>query len=401
MSRVPSHSSDELTADVERYRALLIPALVFCYQLVWVLVTVSLPFYIQEIGTDDPRATLRWTGWIIGVAPFAGVVTGPLWIRWGDKSPRKFYVLGQLIQGCCFFLTALARNLPEVFGSRLLLGTMGSPQSFALMIIGRSGKRDVRWEVSAVQSATTMGTVLAPLGMAVVGARVGYRTSFIFAGAMIVTCAAVIRLGVPEPSVIRRAEGGGSSGSWMELGTICLLVLFGYSQVFFLPSILPGVLPLLGVPPGEAVTMGGWLLFLSGLSLVVGSVTALPLSSRIGDQRAIVVCLAASSVCLGLLSTTHNAIGFAVIRSLEMLTIAPVMVLGTARVAQWTSGQAVGLVNSSRLGAAFVGPVVATNLLAWFTVEVTFGALALVGIACIPLVLRSTARDRWASGGGS
>lgn len=34
---------------------------------------VSLPFHIQRISTTDPAATLRWTGWILGITSLVTV----------------------------------------------------------------------------------------------------------------------------------------------------------------------------------------------------------------------------------------------------------------------------------------------------------------------------------------
>ena len=48
-------------------------------------------------------------------------------------------------------------------------------------------------------------------------------------------------------------------------------------------------------------------------------------------------------------------------------------------------GVAIGIVNSARIGAAFIGPVLATTLLAWSAPVALYAALALVGLACVPL----------------
>ncbi|MGH7400426.1 MAG: hypothetical protein ACRELW_23130, partial [Candidatus Rokuibacteriota bacterium] len=47
----------------------------------WSFVYVSLPFHIQRMSTLDATATLRWTGWILGISPLAAVATAPLWGR--------------------------------------------------------------------------------------------------------------------------------------------------------------------------------------------------------------------------------------------------------------------------------------------------------------------------------
>jgi hypothetical protein len=57
-----------------------------------------------------------------------------------------------------------------------------------------------------------------------------------------------------------------------------------------------------------------------------------------------------------------------------------------ARIALHAGGQAIGFINSARIGAGFVGPVLATSLLAWMPGPLLYVVLALLGIACLPLV---------------
>src|SRR5262245_32161525 len=105
----------------------------------WSFVYVSLPFHIQQISTWDAAATLRWTGWILGVSPLATVATAPLWGRLaGRGNPRGYYVLVQFLQGAGFFLMAASRTLPELFVSRLVLGVTGAASTFAFISAGRA-----------------------------------------------------------------------------------------------------------------------------------------------------------------------------------------------------------------------------------------------------------------------
>ena len=73
------------------------------------------------------------------------------------------------------------------------------------------------------------------------------------------------------------------------------------------------------------------------------------------------------------------------LRFLQVLCIAPVFPLIVARIALRASGAAIGFINSARIGAAFVGPVLATTMLGWSSPAALYVMLALVGIACAPL----------------
>ena len=54
-------------------------------------------------------------------------------------------------------------------------------------------------------------------------------------------------------------------------------------------------------------------------------------------------------------------------------------------------GEAIGFINSARIAAAFLGPVIATSLLAWTPAPVLYACLGAVGAACVPVGWRMRA----------
>lgn len=176
---------------------------------------------------------------------------------------------------------------------------------------------------------------------------------------------------------------------------MCLLVLTGSVQVFFLTAVLPQILPPLGVAPGATLEIGGLVIFASGVAAALGSLAAPRLADLFGERRTTASFLASSSGLLGLLAVTRDVWSFGLVRFFQVLCVAPVFPLAVARIAQRAGGEAIGLVNSARIGAAFIGPVAATTLLTWTTPAVVYALLALWGLASIPLV-----SPRWAPGGG-
>src|SRR2546430_16518428 len=66
----------------------------------WSFVFVSLPFHIQRISPLDPAATLRWTGWILGITSLVTVATAPVWGRYAARGdPKACYVAVEALQG--------------------------------------------------------------------------------------------------------------------------------------------------------------------------------------------------------------------------------------------------------------------------------------------------------------
>jgi len=364
----------------------------------WSFIYVSLPFHIQKMSTLDEAATLRWTGWILGISPLITVVTAPLSGRLGERiDPKRGFIAVQVLQGLGFLGMALARTLPEMLLARMLLGLMGAVSTFAYIMVGRSGG-DVRRQVSYIQSGTTLGQVLGPAAGALVAAQIGFRRSFVIGAFMLWGCSALVSWGVPSGRPRDAAEGAARTTSLRELVTVALVVLAGSTQVFFLTSILPQILPPLGVPVESTLEVGGVLIFVTGVAAALGAMAAPRLADLMGDRQAVLWFLLGSSCCLALMGAMGHVWSFGVIRFLQVLCIAPVFPLAVAAIAARASGEAIGFINSSRIGAAFIGPVLATTLLAWMRPSLVYLVLAALGLAVVPLVARMERRSRRRAG---
>lgn len=355
----------------------------------WSFVYVSLPFHIQAISTLDAAATLRWTGWIVGIASLVTVVTAPIGGRIiGGRDPLLFYSVVQFFQGVCFMSMALARTLPELFVSRLILGVAGASSTFAFMVSGQEGDpAAVRRHVVAVQSAMTVGQVMGPLAGAIVAAWLGFRTSFVVGGLIIFACGALVLLLTPRRRASATAASPARRARPRDVVAVGMIVLGGSTQVFFLTAVLPQVLPPLGVSGADTLTMGGILIFVSGAGAAFGSMLAARLSEIFPEKWLLVGLLVGSSCLLAALAPLTSLPLYGVVRFLQVLLVAPVFPIVVARIAPYAGGQAIGLLNSSRIGAAFIGPVVATTLLAWAPLWTVYLVLAAIGLACAPFAL--------------
>jgi MFS family permease len=210
-------------------------------------------------------------------------------------------------------------------------------------------------------------------------------------------CAALVGFGVPSGRGRAMVDARRGTASVRELATVCGLVLGCLTQVFFLTAILPQVLPRLGVPEGSMLEVGGLVLLADGLGMALGTMAAPRLAEAFGDRRAVPWLLACASLCLAALALATSVWTFVALRFAQVLCIAPVFPLAVAGIAHRASGEAIGFLNSARIGAQFIGPVFATTLLAYAppsSVEIT---LALIGLALVPLMARARSgapRDR-------
>jgi len=365
----------------------MLPLAMFLGTFAWSFVYVSLPFHIQRISTWDATATLRWTGWILGISPLATVATAPLWGRLaGRGNPRAYYVLVQFLQGVGFFAMAASRTLPELFVSRLVLGVMGAASTFAFISAGRADDPgEVRRQVAAMQSAMTVGQVIGPLCGAIAAARLGFAQSFVLGGFVLFGCGALAHWGVPDAAAGTARPASPRARAWRETAIVSLLVLGGSTQIFFLTSVLPQVMADLGIAAERTLEVGGIIVFASGAAAAVGSLLAPRLAELLPERRLVAVLLVGSSLAVGGLALAPGPWTYGVLRFLQVLCIAPVFPIVVARIAQTHGGEAVGVINAARIGASFVGPVVATSLLATGSPGLLYTLLALAGLACLPL----------------
>src|SRR6185295_15895203 len=130
--------------------------------------------------------------------------------------------------------------------------------------------------------------------------RVGFQESFLLGGMLLWGCCIIVGLGTPAVRAKAASDARPGRTSLLEVSTVCLLVLAGSTQVFFLTAILPQVLPPLGIPLADTLEMGGIIIFVTGLAAAVGSLLAPRLGEIMGDLRAIVWFLGASSLLLAL-----------------------------------------------------------------------------------------------------
>jgi DHA1 family multidrug resistance protein-like MFS transporter len=376
--------------------ARLIPVATFFASFAWSFVFVSLPFHIQGVSTLDEAATLRWTGWIVGITSLVTVLTAPLWGRLAERGdPKRYYVLTESLQGIGFAGVAAARTLLELFFARFVLGFMGASSTFAFMLAARArDPGEVRRQVAIVQAALTVGGVIGPLAGAIAAARLGFRASFLVGGLILLGCSALVLWGVTIPAELQGARAGQRRLRVSDVAIAAVIVLVGSTQLFFLAPVLPQVLLDLGVEAADTLEIGGVVMFVSSAAAASGAFAAPHLVRLASERRLLATLLIASSVFMAILGMARPVWLYTLIRFVQVLCIAPVFPLVVGRIAQHAGGDIIGLVNSARIAAAFVGPVLATSLLAWASAPIVYLAMGALGAACLPLVALPSPADR-------
>jgi MFS transporter, DHA1 family, multidrug resistance protein len=365
-------------------------AVTFLGSLAWSFVFVALPFQVERLSTSGPAGTLAWTGWILGIPSLAAVVTGPIWARYGERTdPKTACVLVQTLQGLGFLATALAHSVVQLLIARLVLGTVGSFSTLAFVMAGREADpAAMRRRLGAIQSALVLGTLVGPLPGAVAAARLGFRLTYMIGALVLVISASLLQWGMPSAPPVSREAAGGRRMPARDIVLAAALVLVASSQETFLVAVLPRVLPGLGVDMDDVVEAGGLLIFVAGAAAAVGGLAAPVLAEQIPERRLFAGLLLASSAALVLLGTARYFWLFVVLRGVQSLAIAPFFPLMVAQVARRADANAIGIINAARVGSGFLGPLVATTLLATGSPVLLYLTLGAAGIATVVLLRR-------------
>jgi MFS family permease len=366
-------------------------AVAFLVSFTWSSVYFGIPFYVERISRLDPAATVAWTGWILGITSLVSVASSPLWARHAAHSdPRRACVVVQVLQAMGFLVAAFADSLLELFAARLLLGAVGVTSTLAFVLAGH--QRDPverRRQVAWIQSANTAGQVVAPLIGAVAAARLGFRLSFALGALFLVLCAALVQWGVEQPSAADPAPTSRRRRLPARLVLLTSVVaMVGACQDAFLAAVLPRVLPGLGVSPSQLVESAGMLVFLSGAAAAIGGLAAPRLAAEIPPRRLLPMLLVGSSASLIALSATGSLALYSILRTVQSLCLAPLFPLVVIWMSRHGGGEAIGVLNAARAGGNFLGPVVATSVLAWGPPPAVYLLLAAAGLAAAPLTRR-------------
>jgi MFS family permease len=343
----------------------MLTATMFLTSLAWSLVYVVLPFHIERISALGPGATLAWIGWILGITSLVAVVSGPIWSRFADRGdPKAACVWVYSLQALGFLATGLARSLPELFLARLALGGVGSASTFAFILASRvPDVAEMRRKLAAIQAAIMAGQVLGPLPGAIATARLGFRLTVLLGGLILAACGALLQWGMARPPAPAPGSAAPRRFPVREVTGTAGLVLLASAQETFLPAVLPRVLPDLGVDPDATIEAAGLLVFASGAAAAVGGLAAPYIAEQLPDRRALLYLLGGSSAALLLLGSAGSFWTFTALRVVQSLCVAPLFPLLVARAARH-GGDAIGIVNAARVGSGFLGPLVATSLLA-------------------------------------
>lgn len=237
-----------------------------------------LPLYVQELGITDPGAAALWTGLIFGISPLLGGLLGPLWGRIADRYGYKPMVqrsLGAFV--ILLLLMASVQNVYQLFGLRLILGTVGGFGALSMALASAAAPRErVGQAIASIQTAQLLSGVGGPFIGGVVADMFGLRPAFYFAAIACAVAFVLITVGYQE----RRSTESGAKRASLPLRQLFTLpnftlVLFAIFGINFIDRSFGPLLALyvawLGAPPALIATISGVIVSLGAIAAAISA----------------------------------------------------------------------------------------------------------------------------------
>ncbi|HEY7676395.1 MAG TPA: MFS transporter [Candidatus Methylomirabilis sp.] len=363
----------------------------FVTAVIWSYVYVFLPFYVQDVSPYDREKTLVWTGLIVGVSGLTSALTAPFWgALAGRWRPKLLLQVGIVAQGALIAALAATRSLPALLTLRLLIGTIGGLSTIGMVFISATSPPErLTAAMGLFQGGITLGHIAGPLAGAITADLVGFQGAFLLGGSVMAVAYALCQWGLTDVPAFAPPVGA-EAVRGRRLATAWLLCFAASLQITFMPSVLPEIVPGLGVPTGQAVRVAGLIVFSYGTAAILGSLAVTRLAGRWGERRTLASAALGGSVLLPCLALAGSVAAFVGVRFLQVALVAGAIPIIFAQVAGASPGRTIGIINTSRFAAFAVGPMLAT----WFFAKASPLALYLTLGAFTAAVLPGLRRPR-------
>jgi DHA1 family multidrug resistance protein-like MFS transporter len=146
-----------------------------------------LPYYIQELGVNDPDELRYWVG-LISSAPslFLGAMA-PVWGFLADRLGRKLMMMRAMLGGSVLIVfMGVAQSAQMVFVFRAIQGLFaGTITASATLVAAGTPTKRLSYALGFLSSSTFIGMSMGPLVGGLLAEFIGFRLTF-FAGAAII-----------------------------------------------------------------------------------------------------------------------------------------------------------------------------------------------------------------------
>ena len=367
--------------------------------------TPFLPFFIKDLGASSFESQALWAGVINGGGAAVMAITAPLWGMVADRYGRKPMVVRAMFCGAVTFgLMSLARSPWHLLLLRFCEGAFtGTVTASTTLVASTTPRARMGYGLGMMQMAVFSGASAGPLLGGILADQLGYRPTFVVAGALLFISAIIVATQVREqferPTTTRQitAADAPATLSALLLGSAMLAMLSVLFVLRVASSAIQPIMPLyverLAGSGGSVATLAGLTLGVAGLTSAIASVTLGRLADRIGQRPVLIV----SALCVGLLylplALAQTTTQLIVLQGLFGVAAGGVLPSANAIVANLTPAQRRGAVYGFAAAATsfggFIGPLGGSSLAALVDIRWVFIVNGLLMLAIGLWVMRA------------
>ncbi|MEK4510424.1 MFS transporter [Paenibacillus sp. FSL K6-2524] len=354
----------------------------FCSMAYSMVIPFMSLFIAHDLGVKDNLTV--WSGFAFGITFLAGALIAPFWGSLSDKYGRKPMLLRSGFSLCVvYILTSFVQDPYQLIAVRILSGLLAGyvPSAIAL-VATNTPEKHVGYSLGIMSTAGAAGGIIGPMIGGFLSKYIGYRESFIAAGAVVLLSALIAWFFVKEENFDRNRERShvlddlkqaASNSPFMRQLIIALIVT---SSVMVLEPLLSLYVLDLGASKSDASFSSGIIFSAVGISTVIAAPIWGKIGQKIGYRNTLIIGLVGGGVGNFLQIFVHNLVGFGVLRFVYGLFFAAVFPALNALIVKVTEpefrGRAFSLNQSASQLGNMVGPMSGGALAGWISIPFVF-----------------------------
>ena len=344
-----------------------------------------LPFFLEELGTETFEQQALWAGFITGGGAAIMAITAPMWGALADRYGRRIMVLrAMFVASVTISLMALATSPWHLLGLRFLEGAMtGTVAAATTLIATVVPKERMGYAMGMMQMAVFSGSSIGPFFGGVLADLIGFRASFVAAGAMLFIGGVIVLLFVTEnferPKRLTGDQATNQQSTWAimvsaSMLAMMLVLLIARTGQSAAPPLVPLFVDQLGAFSVSSVA--GAALGLMGLTSAVSSVVLGRLADRLGTRSILILSVSLAGVLYFPQAAAQTSLQFVIAMGFFGIAMGGIMPTASAIVASLAPmerrGIIYGFTNTAMSIGAFIGPIGGTMLAAWIDMRFAF-----------------------------
>ena len=329
-----------------------------------------LPFYIRELGVQDPHDVERWSGLVFGGPFFAATFTGPLWGWLGDRYGRRLMLIRAVIgYAATTFCMAFAATPQQLFLLRILQGGIAGFVAATLAIVSTTTPRKhMGYAMGFLQTSLTAGSIIGPFIGGFLADLVGYRNIFFITGCFGAAAAVMVVFFVHEDkNTSEKRESPGLLSNYRFFFTSPALVTIFFASICVQTGIM-AIQPVLSLfvetlwaNTEYVATLAGAVFAITGFASLISAPYWGRRGDRLGVKRVLAINILGTALTFAPQAFVTQAYQLLLLRFIHGLFVGGILpalyTLTTLNVPEERRGGVLGITRSGLMIGNVIGPI--------------------------------------------